>query len=239
MAGIKQLSDWEAKAQRGTAFHRLVHQHTVGIPEAALTATITDSQVRAWWLAYLRTPPSNLPSEVRRSEVRLSIPLGRYRLMARYDLLAIAPGRKAVIVDWKTGRSRPRRVWLKQRWQTRVYRYVLVEAGARLNEGSAWSPSQVELVYWFTNHPQPAQRFAYDANQHAEDSHALGIAVTEILALDHEVWPLVDDLRHCRYCTYRTLCQRGVVDAPEPEWEPGEGSEDWEIDLDHVGEIEF
>ena len=68
-----QLSTWEKRAQQGAAFHRLVHQHTVGIPEAALTASITDPELRVWWRAYLDTPPPGLPSEVRRSEVRLSV----------------------------------------------------------------------------------------------------------------------------------------------------------------------
>jgi hypothetical protein len=57
------------------------------------------------------------------------------------------------------------------------------------------------------------------------------------------VWSLTDDVKHCRYCTYQTLCERdqqaSAVDAPEPDWEPQEEPEDWEIDLEQIGEIAF
>lgn len=242
-----QMAAWEKRAQQGAAFHRLIHQHTVGIPEAALAESITDPQLQAWWQAYLHTPPPDLPTEVRRAETWLSVPLAGYRLMARYDLLAITPGQRAVIVDWKTSQSRLGRDWLETRWQTRIYRYVLVTAGAELNAGTAPTPAQVELIYWFTNYPQQIERLPYDAGHYASDRVALHAAVTEIASKaaaqdrtqDQKEWTLTDDLRRCRYCTYLTLCERTAVEAPEPEWEPQDEPEDWEIDLEQVGEIEF
>jgi hypothetical protein len=243
-----ELSTWEKRARQGAAFHRLVHQHTVGIPEAALTESVTDPELHAWWRAYLDTPPPDLPFQVRRSEVRLSAPLDGYRLMARYDLLAITPGQRAVIVDWKTSQRRTERRHLANRWQTRVYRYVLAQAGLELNKGAALQPDQIELIYWFTNFPQQLERLPYDAGQHAADEVALLATMDEIARLtqeprDQEQWTLTDDLRHCRYCTYRTLCERdeqaSAVDAPEPEWEPEEEPEGWEIDLGQVGEVAF
>lgn len=236
-------SDWERRAQQGAAFHRLVQQHLVGIPVKALEETISDPELHEWWQAYLRMPPSGLPTAVRRSELYLSTPLIGYRLMARYDLLTIDPGRQAVIVDWKTSQSRPKRDWLEKRWQTRVYRYVLVQAGAQCNDEAALDATQVELVYWFTNSPQQVERFPYNNSQYSEDRLALEAAVAEIAARDQAIWPLTGDLRHCRYCTYQTLCERAeqasAVDAPEPDWEPQEEAGDWEIDLEQIGEIAF
>jgi CRISPR/Cas system-associated exonuclease Cas4 (RecB family) len=234
-----QASEWEKRAQQGAAFHRLVHQHVVGLPEATLIQTISDPELRKWWRAYLDAPPPGLPAQVRRSEVRLSVPLNGYKLMARYDLLALTPGQRMTIVDWKTSRRRTGREALKARWQTRVYRYVLVEGAAELNRGVALTPSQVELIYWFTNYPQQPERLPYDTRQHAADRDALQAAVAEIVAQDQQEWTLTQDLTRCRYCTYRTLCERKIVEAPEPEWEPAEGPEDWEIDLDQVGEVAF
>jgi len=234
---------WEQRAQQGAAFHRLVHQHTVGIPAQALTETISDPELRGWWQAYLHTPPPDLPPKVRRSEVRLSTPLETYRLMARYDLLAITPGRRAVIVDWKTSQQRIARNTLISRWQTRVYRYVLVQAGEELNEGHPLTPEQIELVYWFTNYPQQSERLPYDDSQYTDDKAALLTLISEIAARDQEEWSLTDDISRCRYCTYQTLCERdqqaSMVDAPEPDWEPQEEPEDWEIDLEQVGEVAF
>ena len=271
------IAQWERKAQLGAAFHRLVHQHTVGIPEGAIAAAIHTEKLRQWWKHYLQTPPE-MPVALRQSEVRLTTPLGgpgsaagqmsagqmsaghlsaghlsaRYRLMARYDLLAIEPGRKAVIVDWKTNARRPPRARLKDRWQTRVYRYVLVRAGAQFNDDTQWKPDQVELIYWFANYAAQPERFPYDDAQYTEDEWALKTTIAEIdsrspgaqsgAASDAQgaQWPLTDDLSPCRYCTYRTLCDREKIDADEPEWEPeDEGTFDLDIDLEQIAEIEF
>jgi hypothetical protein len=231
---------WEARAQLGADFHRLVHQHTVGIPPDLLAATIADDELQNWWLAYLHTPPPNLPTAIRRSEVRLSTPLEGYRVMARYDLLAVEPSQRAVIVDWKTSQRRPRREWLEKRWQTRVYRYVLVEAGSELNEGEDLAPAQVELLYWYPRFPQQSERLTYGASQFATDQGLLRSTVAEIAAINLDVWPLTDDLRRCRYCTYRTLCDRPAVGgAVEPDEEPSEEAPGWDIDLEQIAEIEF
>jgi CRISPR/Cas system-associated exonuclease Cas4 (RecB family) len=148
-----------------------------------------------------------------------------------------------VIVDWKTSQRRTARDTLIGRWQTRVYRYLLVQAGAELNEGNALVPEQIELVYWFTNYPQQRERLPYDYSQYTDDKAALLTILEEIDARDEEKWPLIDDLARCRYCTYQTLCERdqqaSAVDAPEPDWEPQEEPDDWEIDLEQVGEIAF
>jgi hypothetical protein len=163
--------------------------------------------------------------------------------MARYDLLAISPGEQAVIVDWKTSQRRTERALLVSRWQTRVYRYLLVEAGGGLNEGHPLAPEQVELVYWFTRYPQQSERLPYNADQYADDKIALLTTVNEIAARDEQEWTLTDDFKRCRYCTYQTLCERdkqaALVDAPEPDWEPQEEPENWEIDLEQIGEIAF
>ncbi len=69
----------------------------------------------------------------------LSAPLGKHRLLAKYDLIAVQDG-KATIYDWKTYRKRPRNEWLAARTQTRVYRALLVQAGAHLNKGQPFDP---------------------------------------------------------------------------------------------------
>jgi hypothetical protein len=172
--------------------------------------------------------------------------------MARYDLLAIEPGKQAIIVDWKTNEKRPLRTRLRDRWQTRVYRYVLVQAGAHLNNADTkpdeasghpnarWRPDQVELIYWFANFATQPERFPYDDAQFTEDEWALQTTINEIAARKEGEWPLTEDLKQCRYCTYRTLCDREKVDAEEPEWEPDdEEMLDLDIDLEQIAEIEF
>jgi hypothetical protein len=125
--------DFEAQMRDGSAFHRLVQQHTLGISQTASTdgALEPGSDLALWWENYLASPPPDLPP-VRCPEVALSAPLGEHRLVAKIDLVAVEPGRRAVIVDWKTSAKRPKPGWLAARLQTRVYRYLLVRAGASL-----------------------------------------------------------------------------------------------------------
>jgi len=132
----------ERHLQQGAAFHRLIHQHLLGIAPERLSSTVTDADLRRWWRNYLEHGARDLPA-TRHPEVVLSAPMGGYRLIAKYDLIAVDAGRRGVIVDWKTSRRRPRRRWLAERLQTKVYPYLLVRAGSHLNAGQPFEPEQV------------------------------------------------------------------------------------------------
>ncbi len=241
--------DYEAHVRDGELFHRLVHQHQLGLGADRLQALVaaaaeeSGGQLADWWENYLRAGPSDLP-EHRYPELALSVPLGDYRLLAKYDLVAVAPGRSAEIVDWKTGTHRPSRAVLAARLQTRVYRYVLVQAGAQLNGGRPLRPEQVAMRYWFANFPDQPERFPYDATQHEADGRYLTNLAAEIATAGEGDFPLTDDVRRCRFCAYRSLCGRGaqaghMADAevePEPEvevsWAEG-------FDFEQVAEVVF
>ncbi|MBU0705003.1 MAG: PD-(D/E)XK nuclease family protein [Chloroflexi bacterium] len=144
----------EIHLQQGATFHQMAHQHVLGIPEEQLSRAATDADLRRWWHNYLTRGPGDLPAS-RYPEILLSAPLGDYRLVAKYDLVAVDPsamlragaGQRAVILDWKTSHKRPQRRWLAERLQTKVYPYLLVLAGAHLNGGQPLAPEQVEMVY--------------------------------------------------------------------------------------------
>jgi CRISPR/Cas system-associated exonuclease Cas4 (RecB family) len=167
--------------------------------------------------------------------------LGDYRLTARYDLLAIEPRERAVIVDWKTSKIRSRRIQLEKRWQTRLYRYVLAKAGAQLNNGKPFEPKQIELIYWFANYPAQVERFPYDAAQYKATGQVLAVTIAEIAARAQERWTLTEDVKRCRYCTYRTLCGREKVKVEEQENDTEEQQDPFDLDLDleQIAEIEF
>jgi hypothetical protein len=257
----------ERHLQQGAAFHRLVHQHLLGLSPERLSSTITDEDLSRWWHNYLESGPADLPAS-RYPEVILSAPVSGHRLMAKYDLIAVDAGRRVVILEWKTSRKRPQRKWLAERLQTRVYPYLLVQAGSHLLEIGDWrlelgnwrsfQPEQVEMVYWFANFPEDSERFPYDAAQYGADSNDLASLIDEIkeLALSPVLrpveglskglgdvdFPLTTQERRCRYCPYRSLCQRGVragaFDEVEDELEWGD---DFEIALDfeQIAEIEY
>jgi len=240
-AGDEPGTEWERRAQDGAAFHHLVHQHAIGIPTKVLSATVQGRpDLARWWHTYLSSPPQNLPA-MRRSEVYLSASISDSRLTARYDLVAIEPGQRAVIVDWKTSHKLPRRAWLEKRWQTLVYRYVLVEAGNQLQKGSPFAPAQVDLVYWFANYPGQVAHFPYDAEQHGAARETLVSTIAEILGKEDEAWSLTEDLQICRYCVYRTLCGREKAVEAETGFETDaeEDPFDFELDLQQIAEVEF
>jgi hypothetical protein len=207
-----------------------------------LEASIRDEQLAAWWRTYLEHPPAGLPQAVVRPEVVLAAPLAGPqdgRLVARFDLLAADPGERLVIVDWKTVARLPARSRLEARLQTRVYRYLAVEAGAAFNGGRRPEPEQVEMVYWFAGHGGHTERFAYDATQHAADDEYLAGLLAEIAGRQEPIWPLTPDRRQCRFCNYRSLCERGVKAGSLLDLEDDVESPDIEIDLEQVAEVEF
>lgn len=228
------LLEHERYAALGRRFHQLIEQHIAGLPVETLTASIADADLARWWRNYLNTPPADaLSLPVRRAEAVLSTPIAGHRLVARYDLLALDPGRRAVIVDWKTERKRPTRAQLLERMQTRVYRYILVEAGQIFNppNGPALEPAQVEMIYWFAEFPAEPEILTYDATQHAADSQYLADLIAEIARRSETAFPLTANARHCRFCVYRSLCDRGVTaetaPAGETESQPDPLTFDW------------
>jgi len=137
-----------------------------------------------------------------------------FRLAAKYDLIAAEQGGRAVIVDWKTASRRSEPATLRQRWQTIVYPYVLVEASAGLPWGPV-RPDQVEMRYWFAVAPTQPVSFRYDAAQHDANHRRLLHLLAEIAAGESEAdFPKVADTptnrrRFCAFCIYRSRCNRG------------------------------
>ena len=175
---------------------------------------------------------------------------GTHRLLAKYDLVAIEPGRRAVIVDWKTSARRPTGAWLAARLQTRVYRYVLVRAGSQLNGGAALQPEQIEMVYWFAAFPDQPERLPYNRTQHEADGRYLASLMADLAqagdgANPGDDFPLTDDATRCRFCPYRSLCGRGAeagdMDADDETSVTEEAADDWaaSFDFEQVGEIAF
>jgi hypothetical protein len=237
---VDDLLEFERRMEQGERFHHLVHQHLVGIPAQTLTARITDTDVRGWFETYLKNGLTDVP-ENRRPETTLTVPLGDYLLLAKFDLLAVTPGGRALIVDWKTGARIPNAAGLARRLQTIVYRYVLAKGGDHLNGGQPIPPERIEMIYWYADHDGATRRFPYTADQLAADEAYLLKLVAEINARPD--FPLTPDERRCRFCVYRSLNNRGEQAGLFADWdenaEPETDAGDFTIDLDQIAEIEF
>jgi hypothetical protein len=232
-------SEREQHMQRGALFHTLAHQHALGFDPDLLLDSIQDEILLGWWHTFLDRPPQNLPPTARRAEVVLTLPLGEHRLQARLDLLAAEPGRRLVIVDWKTTFASPKRSTLARRMQTRLYRFLVVEAGTSLFGSKRPRPDQVEMIYWFAQHRGATESFPYDAEQHAADRPYLTDLLSEIASCAAEIWPLTPDEGRCRFCNFRSLCDRGVKAGFLAGLDDDLEEPDLDIDLEQIAEIEF
>ncbi|MBN2390850.1 MAG: PD-(D/E)XK nuclease family protein [Anaerolineae bacterium] len=210
------VEEYERHQQLGQTFHRMVQQHLVGIPEARLAPLATDPDLERWWRNYcVYRPAEMLPDVMRYPEITLTAALAERRLLAKYDLIVVQPGlratdSRAVIFDWKTSPKRTKSATLKARLQTRVYRYLLARAGAHLNGGHPFDPAQIEMIYWFAEHPEAPVRLPYDAAQCHDDEVYLTGLIEQILSLDEDAFLPTEDERRCVYCPYRSYCDRGV-----------------------------
>jgi hypothetical protein len=232
-------AEFEQYMRRGADLHQLARQHEHGIDPARLAATIHDETLLRWWHTFLAHPPPDLPQTLRRPEVVLTAPLAGHRLVARFDLLAVEPGQRLVVVDWKAVHKPPSRSILARRLQTRVYRYLAVEAGAAFNGGEHPQPKQVEMIYWFAARHGATERFPYGAGQHAEDQGYLTGLISEIATRNELIWPLTPEERNCRFCNYRSLCERGVGPGFPEDLEDDPEPVALDFDLEQIAEVEF
>ena len=248
----------EKHQQEGAYFHRMVQQYLVGVPAEQITKIANTVNLQRWWENFLNsgnlsglTPLHSVPGALREDltglypEATLSAPLGNFRLVAKYDLIAIENG-KAIIYDWKTYRKRPRNEWLATRMQTRVYRALLVRAAAHLNNGIPFMPEQIEMVYWFADFPNEPARFTYTSAQYKRDWDTLAKLADEIESALRQAqdnassYPLTDDTTKCNYCPYRSYCDRGVRAGDMEQTEADTDAEElFDVNFEQIGEIEF
>jgi CRISPR/Cas system-associated exonuclease Cas4 (RecB family) len=229
----------EQLIELGQNFHRLVLQIHSGIPEETITASIKDVELETLWLNYLRNGPARHEQQTK-AEFTLSIPFAGFRLIARYDLLMFKPDSKFLIYDWKTSQKQPKQEFMLQRMQSKVYPFVIATTGYPLAEPVL--PENIEMIYWYPYHPETPTTFSYSAQQQKKDRSELEEMAKEIQVIREPIFPLTMDLSKCKYCTYRSLCERGEKAGNLDEFEdmdsiqPDQG---WDLDFENLEEIAF
>ncbi len=101
--------------------------------------------------------------------------------------------------DWKTQRKKPSLSSQKNRLQTRLYPFLMVMAGERLNGGQPLQPEQVELIYWFTEFPTEPQRIPYSASQYEADRRDLAGLITTLSQQQPGEFPLTPRRERCAF----------------------------------------
>ncbi len=229
----------EKHQKEGEYFHRLVQQSLIGISPEQIGKLANTDNLQRWWGNFLPFSQTGLASLSHlQAEVTLSAPLGKFRLLAKYDLIGLSEDGGVYIYDWKTYRKRPKNEWLAMRWQTRIYRALLVKAGSHLNNGRPFAPEQIEMIYWFADFPSDSARFTYNDAQFKRDWDALIKLADEIKSAS--AFPKTDEVAKCSYCPYRSFCNRGTKagDGLDAELET-EVEELFDINFEQIGEIEF
>ena len=241
---IDDAAAFEERAQTGARFHRLIQQYLLGVPEIRLeelAAADINPEVATWWQRFLIHVPPWLTGQ-RFVETIITATLDEQRILAKYDLILLKDDGEWLIFDWKTSQNLPRKDWLLDRVQTRLYQWMLAKRGNDLIGVNTIEPEQISMQYWFATHPENAINLSYNQKMYQKDTVFFKNLIKEIINLEVNEFKRTLDLPKCRFCIYRSHCDRGVqagelVDYEnffqEPENLP------FEIDFDQIAEIQF
>jgi CRISPR/Cas system-associated exonuclease Cas4 (RecB family) len=236
----------ENHLQQGAIFHRLIQQFLLGVSVEKLSLLAeTDTKLVRWWNNFLTSLHvlegiKNSSGSNRYPELDLSVAIEDYRLTGKFDLLLLSDD-EFIIYDWKTTRTQPQREWVQAKLQTRVYPYLLRQAGSHLNNGKPISPSKIRMIYWYANFPTSPLEINFNENYLKEDQRYIIKIVKEINQLTDYSFPMTDNINRCKFCTYRSFCNRGTKAGSFEEIDDFDNQklDDFSLDFEQIAEIEF
>lgn len=225
------LLERERRQIEGQIFHRMIQQYSIGLPEEKITLLASTSNLQRWWGNFLSHGP-RLTGGLKFAELALASRLGKHRIIAKYDLVVVKPDSTVTIYDWKTYHKRPQRVWMADRYQTKVYPSLLHRSkGGFSNPGI----TTIEMIYWYAEFPDRSEIFSIQETQASQTWGALEQLVDEIYA--RQSYPMTENEKLCSFCVYRSLCERGISAGEMDDMDGVPTTED--IDLEQIQEIEF
>lgn len=225
----------------GKQFHQLAQQYLNGIESSLLTENILDSDLSIWfgnWLGYI----GEKKFKYKYIEFPLRAVIGDFQIMAVYDLIATTEIGGLLILDWKTSIKIPKKENLAQRAQTMLYPYVAAEAVSRFIPEESILPQQVQMEYVFVSHSDlNTIGFSYTPEQHISTQQYLQELIHEITMRESGEFESCQDERRCKFCVYRSLCERGELAGSMDEIEEAGVGEDslLHLDFDFQDEIAF
>ncbi|MSP12203.1 MAG: PD-(D/E)XK nuclease family protein [Chloroflexi bacterium] len=226
-----RTAEYDERMARGRFFHTLIQQHTLGLDVTELVGG-ADEQIQGWWQAFISQGPA-IPAGRVFTEIELTAPLLRWSIVARFDRVIAQPDGRILIIDWKAEDRLPKRAWVEHNFQTRVYLYVMAEAGHQL-AGRPITPDSIEMLYWWANYPQQSIHLPYNQAWHSANRSNLEASVAQIAAEPEDGFPLTDDLRVCALCEYRSLHGRDIsaADPAQISAESNLSMETLELDME-------
>ncbi|PKO17171.1 MAG: hypothetical protein CVU39_05300 [Chloroflexi bacterium HGW-Chloroflexi-10] len=229
--------EMERQMLEGQQFHLMAQQYLSSIDPVLIETQINSEKLNNWWQSFISFSNSFLTQQ-KQIETQLVGDIAGFRFIAILDLLVFQPPDHFLILDWKTNTQKPNRSIIEQQIQTRLYPSLLVTAGSSLLPNTSVSPAQVEMTYWFANHPNEYETFIYSKSKYEEDLIFFEHIVKEIS--QQTDFPKTEKESRCKFCEYRSLCNRGVqagesIENDEINWQEKIET----IDFDQVGEISF
>jgi CRISPR/Cas system-associated exonuclease Cas4 (RecB family) len=236
---IEPVLEMEELIAHGRQFHFLAHQLFAGVPQSSIKNAITDATLREWFDRFVifydqQSWKQNL------SELQITSHLNHHRLIAVYDLIVETNDGKIAIYDWKTSLHPPKKEFLKSKMQSLIYPFILFENMQSLFPSSANSDlSVISMTYWYPAFPETLISFEYDLETHQHNRDLLQNLLEEI----HERMQTMqfhktDNLRMCKYCQYRSLCDRGISAGTTNELFFESGIDEVLIDFDALPDMD-
>lgn len=218
-------------AEKGELFHLLARRYYSGLETGLPDGHPWAPDLGAWLKELARFCPAERAGHAFYPELELRLAQDQLRLLARLDLVVVAPDGTATIYDWKTERRLPRRSYLARSMQTLVYRYLLCAAGGAYSPRGGFAPEQVRMVYWNPQYPAEPVAFAYTPAEYERDEAQLRLRIGAVLATPvPEGFIATTDEKVCRYCEYRPLCHGRKWELAEAEAEEALAEElDWSV----------
>jgi len=236
------LARHERLTEIGTQFHQLCQQFFSGIEPNLITSLISDSDLLRLWQSFLPYGQTLLPYPIT-SEKILRIPYGDHFLLAKYDLIVQTSNKEYLIIDWKTSPKKPTRTVLADMVQTYLYPFIFQQAGNDLFNTGPILPAMITMQYWYPLTDVHEEYFPYSESMHRDSSITISDLIVQIedLLSSAKPFPLTDNHAHCKFCLFRSFCERGL-EANQLSLAADLDSEDlsnFHFDLDLINEIEF
>ncbi len=196
----------EERTALGAEFHLLCNQYFCGIPETAIRESISSPEILQWWDAFIGLGLQ--PAPHLQPEKAITIPFLNYRLTVHFDLLITNPSGHYLIYDWKTNLNLPQRTNLAKRMQTLIYPLVL-QIFCETNDLKNAQSENIEMIYWYPSFPDHPIKFGYEQTTYLLQKSELETLLIEIMQNEAEDFSLTEKLQHCKFCQYRSFCNRG------------------------------
>ena len=208
--GLYWPADWSGNisqkqmVEKGRKFH-LLAQRYYERGENIDTNYISE-ELRGWFAELKNFRPYNNTDKFS-PEHELRVNKDNIKLVAKYDLLYIdKENENLIIYDWKTNNKKFDNKKLKENLQTRVYLYILAEAGSFYYLEDESSFDKMSIIYWNPRYPKQSVKINYNQEKFAADKRFLKNKIKEIRNLNYEDFKKTSNEKICKFCEYRPIC---------------------------------